>query len=58
MRKISKFNAAYPVQGVMITPSTIKKSFKGKDRRIKESTDGIYIEKKLRPFLEREVLGD
>lgn len=54
--KIRKFNSAYP--SYRITPETIYQSRIGKDRRIKESTDGIYINPKLRRKLEQEIIGD
>ena len=58
MEKISIFNQAYPVPGVAITGQTLKKSFKGKDKRLQESTDGIYINPKLKELLKKEVTGD
>lgn len=54
--KIRKFNSAYP--SYRITPETIYQSRIGKDRRIRESTDGIYINPKLRRKLEQEIIGD
>lgn len=50
--KIQGFNESHPAY--KISPDTLKRSYRGHEQRIKDSTDGVYLNKKLRPELEEE----